>query len=235
MISNSAYRKVKGKLYLPVDVLPSAPSPVVAAFAGFGDPQNADNLNITVSGIVAGDLLFASACSVLSLTPFTGWTLLASAGVNGDQITQCYARIATGSGDNFTSSAGDKRFSCSAQVLRITGHGVSSIASDIKKGAYTSTQAANSGDPPSLDAGSVKNWLWIATLGVNTNASGITAAPSGFTLVAAQSSGGSGPYNTGDASFESTSSQIVDPGNFTHAAGAASGNVHANTVAIPPA
>lgn len=237
MISISSHNRIRVRLMIGSDGPPPAAPAATLASVGKAGSSGAGTLDVTPSGVVAGDLLIASVESFLNLQPFTGWTKIGATAGSTGEFFQTWARIATGSGDNFTSSAGDTRFGAAFVVCRITGHGVTDIATDIKQAG--AVQTAGVADPPSLDAGSVKNWLWLVAGGAVFTGlgSGIGAVSAGFTLAGTQGSGEGNPVATA-IGWKVSEVQTLDPGIFTSESvpgGGGSGNSYSNTLAIPPA
>lgn len=168
----------------------------VASTAGtateIGTSLGTDNAISLPSNVQVGDLLIAVA-SVLNAstdtTTGTGsatWTTLHSTASTGNDVRQTvFARIATGSDDLVLSGASDDYV---VSVMRIIRHGCSSVA-DIEI-ANTSGTSGNV-DPPTLDAGATKRWLWLAVGSADFTSIEFSfreAPPTYTTIVATESS-----------------------------------------------
>jgi len=114
------------------------------------------------SGIVAGNLLivFCAQDAVGTITQSGGsdWSKLEQ-NPNSTICSQAiFAKIAAGSDTLTLTSTDSQDFSCVS--VRITGHGVTSVLTDIIKGtAATGADAAP--DPPNCNPGVSKDFLWL--------------------------------------------------------------------------
>src|SRR3990167_4578908 len=114
------------------------------------------------AGIVAGDLLIvicaADVADTITQSGGTDWTKLEQTNNSTVIGLVIFAKIAAG-GDTLTlTSSGSNDIACVS--LRITGHGVTDVTTDIKKGT-SATGTDGSPNPPSLDTGASKDYLWI--------------------------------------------------------------------------
>src|SRR3990167_9099830 len=114
------------------------------------------------ASISAGDLLIvicsADVGDTITQTGASDWTKLEQTNQAGVIGLIIFAKIAAGSDTLELTSTGSNDIACVS--LRITGHGVSNVSTDIKKGtSATGTDA--SPNPPSLDTGSSQDYLWI--------------------------------------------------------------------------
>jgi hypothetical protein len=100
------------------------------------------------SGIAAGDLLIAFAANDNTggtNMAISGWTQLFHQQYTGNVVSHgAWAKIAAG-GDTATLTGASQDYA--AVVVRITGHGVSNIANDIKVGTPAQTSGANPNPP----------------------------------------------------------------------------------------
>lgn len=180
------------------------------------------------AGIVAGDSLLVAfsvdrenTCSTAS----TDWVKLGQASYTSlgtPQDTQAifYKASATGSDAlTITTPSADESTHVS---LRISGaQGPFTGSSSI------STSSSVNSDPPSHNAGSAQDYLWVVTrLGATTVA---TAPPTGYSNLQTQANGSSLPsVNTAERQLNAA---IQDPGTFT----SPSGGWVCWTIAVPPA
>lgn len=207
----------------------------VSSTAQGGSNQSWSITPLLPSGTIAGDLLIAVSNSFLTLTPGAGWTNLydvssADGGLNSR--IAAWARLATGTGDEFHSAA---NFDAAIIVLRITGHAVVTIASHIFKTSVTLANTTTP-NPPNESPGSSKEWLWLAAGYAGCATTGFTAVPSGMTDRGKQTSlAGTIKYAVAVASLVQTGSSY-DPATFTcgtlSPAGSNTGGV---TFAVTPA
>ncbi|MCA9369102.1 DUF2341 domain-containing protein, partial [Candidatus Woesebacteria bacterium] len=198
-------------------------TPVVESrSSGATTAVNVTSHSITMpSGITAGDLLiifFASDGNVDIRMDAGNWVKLEeghSTTINSGAVFYKYAE----GGDTGTvlTSAGEQS---SHVVLRISGAGVPIGAADGGTGANS--------DPPNLDTGVSKNYLWIASRMGDSNITA-SAAPSGYSNLQTQAPAGTGGASTNTAEYSNTASS-EDPGTFT----SASEQWVGITVAVPP-
>jgi len=208
-------------------------APAVATIGAVAIGTNGSSVSVGMpSGIVSGDLLllFCAQDGFSVVTTPSGWTSLGSQFMSS-AYSQIFAKLAAGS-DTVTAAAGGDDY---AHVcIRVTGHNVVTIGTDLKVSAIDSSSGADA-NPSSFDAGSVKEWLWITKLGVNgagSFQSAPSAQPSGWTSVAMEiSSSEVSHVKLGVASKDGGSVQTQDPGAWTHQ----SGSYATWTLAVPPA
>ncbi|QQR77515.1 MAG: hypothetical protein IPJ67_05325 [Candidatus Moraniibacteriota bacterium] len=183
------------------------------------------------SGITAGDLLVAFASNDNTggtNMGISGWTQLFSQQYTGNVVSHAaWAKIAVGS-DTATLTGASQDYA--ATVVRITGHGVSTISSDIKVGTAASTSNANP-NPPSLDAGSSKKWLWLESFGAEDDDNTATYWSTNYTGVAQVESAQSTSSTMCSLAYRQNETQTENPGTM---AMAASEEAVAQTIAIPP-
>jgi hypothetical protein len=186
-------------------------------------------------GIEAGDLLLTFCTNDNPSSTFmgiSGWTQVFQTN-NGPALKHaCFAKIATG-GDTATLTGAAQDYT--AIVLRITGHGVTDIANDIKKNstAYNTTWQPN---PASLNAGSSKQWLWIASYGADDDDIGnATPYPANYTGVTEVESASSTSSCSSAAAFRQLEAQTEDPGTFNLTSSSTAEEWDAAIIAIPPA
>lgn len=136
--------------------------PVIATSNTTADTSSTSVTVAMPASIAAGDLLIVlcaqDAIGVITQSGGSDWTKLEQ-NVNGTVCSQAiFAKIAAG-GDSLTLTSTDSQdFSCVA--LRITGHGVSNVLTDIFLGvAATGADAAP--NPPNCNALTTKDWLWL--------------------------------------------------------------------------
>lgn len=140
----------------------------------------------TLPSYTNGDLLLAFVSNDSTTQPTVGtgsasWTSIL-AYTNASRGVAILGRISTGSDTLTLSGSGHY---C-VTILPVSDHGVSSVATDIKLAAVA-TNATGMPDAPSLDAGSVRDWLWLA-FGVNDVGAGEgvwSTAPSNYTSASA--------------------------------------------------
>lgn len=195
-----------------------------------GTAGGAQAANMPAS-IAAGDLLvLAVACdSTTAPTTPAGWTLIDGGANTAEQYT--YGKIAAGSDTvTITLPAQDFVMVCG----KITGHGVSNVARDIRKGtaATGSTAAA---DPPNCASTSVaQDYLAIALCSLDlTTGNTISAVPSGYTsafTVTTVSASSTSSVALGCATKALTGATSENPAAFTNTSRA----WRAQTLLIPP-
>ena len=187
---------------------------------------------VAPTGIAAGDLLLAFAAhdnSGTAMTASAGWTLIQETSNAAAVRLGVWARIATATGADALTITGTTQDYC-ASMLRLTGHGVNTIATDIK--SAVANAASGNADPPSLDTGSVRSWLYLAAAAVDlTTAQTITAMPSGYTQAhAALASASSTSSVALGVAYLASTTQTADPPAFTNP----TQEWAAVTLAIPP-
>jgi hypothetical protein len=183
------------------------------------------------AGITAGDLLIIHATNDNTggtNMAVSGWTELSHTQYSGNVVSHgIWAKIAAGS-DTATLTGASQDYT--ALVSRIVNHGVVTIATDIKVGT-AATGSSDIPNPPSLDAGSVKLWLWIASNGSDDDDNKDPYAPTNYTPVAQIESAQSTSSTQLQVATYNLSTQTQDPGTFL--LGAAEEWI-AQTIAIPP-
>jgi ACT domain-containing protein len=184
------------------------------------------------SGIVAGHLLIAIASNDNTggtNMGISGWTQLFHTQYAGNVVSHgVWAKIAAGS-DTATLTGASQDYA--ARVLRITDHGVVTISTDIKVGT-PATGSSSTPTPPSLDAGSSKKWLEIATNGSDDDDNTTPYEPTNYTAEAQVESAQSTSSTMIQVAWRKVETQTEDPGTF---ALAATEEWIANVIAIPPA
>lgn len=198
-------------------------TPVVQSrSSGASAAVNSTSHSITMpSGITAGDLLvifFSTDGNSDAAINSGNWVKLEE-GHDASNVTGAvFYKYAEGSDTATVTTSGSEQ--SSHIVLRISGAGVPIAGA-------TNGNSTNS-DPPSLDTGVSKNYLWVATrMGDSTVTA--TGAPSGYSNLQSQAAAGTGGASVDTAEYASTAS-TEDPGTFTSAAE----QWVAMTVAIPP-
>ena len=185
------------------------------------------------SGIVAGNLLIAFASNDSTggtNMGISGWTQLSHTQYTGNVVSfGIWAKIAVG-GDTATLTGAAQDYA--ACVVRITGHGVSNIATDIKVGT-PATGSSETPDPPSLDASTLRRWLWIASNGSDDDDNNASYAPTNYTPVAQVESAQSTSSTMVQVAYRITDAQTENPGTFALTSGQAEEWI-AQTIAIPP-
>lgn len=142
--------------------------PVVASSNTTADTSSTSITVAMPSGISAGDLLLVfvaqDANGTLSQSGGSDWTKLEQTN-NG---TVCglaiFAKVAAG-GDSLTLTSTNSQDAACVSV-RITGHGVSNVSTDITRGT-PATGADAAPDPPNCNPGSAKDYLWLEAFGAD--------------------------------------------------------------------
>lgn len=183
------------------------------------------------SGVQPGDLLV-----IVAANDSTGGTSLSVSGATQIRFTQysgntvshgVWARIATGS-DSMTLTGASQDYA--AIVVRVTNHGVTTIATDILSATPATANSSNP-NPPNLNAGSTRKWLWLTTFGSDDDDNAANYAPAQFTAIAQAESAQSTTSCMTGAAYRHYEGSSLDPGTFTMSA---SEEWIANTIAIPP-
>jgi hypothetical protein len=213
--------------------------PQITATGGeIGTSLGAANAQTLPTGSTTGDLVIVWVTndnpSTTNITASTGWTQLFHAGVTGDVVKHAaFARVLDGgANDTLTITGAAQDYCVSSARIPSGDHGVSagSIATDIKA-ATPATATSGSANPPSLAAGSSKEWLWIASAGVDfTTGNTISADPSGYTLVDNRTSASSTSSCGQRVSSREFTGSTEDPAAYTNT----SQEWVAGTIAIPP-
>lgn len=207
--------------------------PVVAASNQTIGTTSASGRAINLpSGVTAGDLLLAFAANDTSVSwSATGtWTQIDN-GANGTAVQGAiWARIATGdSNDNLTITG--EANDIAVVAVRVTGHGVSDVSTDIKVGTAATGSSAGP-NPPSLNAGSSAEWLWIAAFAADDDDNTGTWWPTNYTAILQAESAQSTSSCMVGVAYREVEASTEDPGTF---AMAATEEWRAQTIAIPPA
>jgi hypothetical protein len=182
--------------------------------------------------IAAGDLLLAFCSNDNPSTTnmaISGWTQVYNevVGSNVHKIA-CFAKIAAGS-DTATLTGASQDYT--ATVKAIKRHGVTSIASDIKV-ATKATGTSTTPDAPSLDAGSTRNWLWLAHYGIDSSNTTVSDwDPANHIAVGKQASAASTSASISNTLVRQVAASSNDPGTMTISA---SRDWVAQQLAIPP-
>ena len=185
--------------------------------------------------ILAGDLLLAFCCNDNPGTTnmgISGWTQVFQSAYTGNVIKHAvFAKIAAG-GDTATLTGALQDYA--TVVVCIANHGVSNIANDIKVGT-AATGSTWQPNPPSLNAGSSKKWLWFASHGADDDDGGnATPYPANFTGVAENESAQSTSSCMVAAAWRKYEAQTLDSGMFNLTSSSTPEEWVANTIAIPP-
>ena len=183
------------------------------------------------SGVAVGNLLlaFCTSDSVTTITASTGWTEIIQTVVTTQHMMALFARIADGSANDSLAVTGAAQDYC-VGILRVTDHGVTTLTTDIKKASAVATTGVI--NPPSLDAGSVKKWLWLTAAGLDQIAANqITAPPTNYTTAHTILSSAAGTSSALGVASRNLEIQTEDPGGWSNSSRPWIGF----TVAIPPA
>lgn len=200
------YKRSTDSTYLPVGGTPTDVTPTIESWSsGASTAVNASSHAITMpSGITAGDLLLIvfSTDGTADVAITAGdWVELSQAQANGVSSGIFY-KFATGS-DTATVATGSEQ--TSHIVYRISGASAPYIA-------QTTGDSTNT-DPPNLDTGTSRNYLWIATA---THDSTVVAsgAPANYSNLHTQAAAGTDGASTSTAE-RSTTASSENPGTFT--------------------
>jgi hypothetical protein len=157
------------------------------------------------------------------------WTSI-DAGVNGSACSGgCFAKIAAG-GDTLTlTSTNSQDFSCVS--VRITGHGVTNVATGITKGT-AATGSTNAPNPPNCNPATSKDWLFIETFAADDDDDTATYWSANYSAVAQIKSAASTSSCLCAVASRALTASSDDPGNM---AMSAVEEWRAQTFAIPPA
>lgn len=201
------YKLSSDSTYASVDPAPPDVTPTIqTTSSGASTAVNATTHAITMpSGITAGDLLiivFSSDGSVDAQITAGDWIKLDEEKNGGNVTAAVFYKFAVG-GDTATVTTATEQ--TSHVVYRISGAGVPLIAA-------ANGDSTNS-NPPDLDTGISKNYLWIATASHDSTvvASG---APASYSNLITQAAAGTGGASTSTASRAATGSS-ENPGTFT--------------------
>ncbi len=193
---------------------------------GFAAATNATDcvpaVALTLPTRVAGDLLiaFAGVDTAVNCTPTGTWTEFSDELGSADGMA-IYTRIATNDANDALSIAAANTQDGSFNVVAITvgTHAVTNLATDIKTAAVA-TGATGNANPPSVDGGSVKDWLAIAVAVVDlTNVAWtISAAPTNYTTgaILQKSASSTSSVALGVGYRALSAAQTEDPGTFTN-------------------
>lgn len=209
--------------------------PVIATTnTGFGTSLSGASAVTAPSGTTAGDLLigFCSHDSASVISEAGNYTMIGRSSVVGAVHQMAtFARIATAtSSDNFLPTSAAAQDYC-ASVLRITGHGVSNLAADLRVSGNTG-EVVSTIDPPPLTTGISTNWLWLTAATIDaTTGNTISAVPSGYTQAHASiTSAASTSSSVLAVASKQAAASSEDPGVWTN-----STRVWvAATIAVPP-
>src|SRR3990167_6057957 len=159
--------------------------PVIATTNTTADVDASPTTVNMPAGISAGNLLIvicaADVGDTITQSGGTDWTKLQQTN-NGTIIgLVIFAKIAAG-GDTLTlTSSGSNDIACVS--MRITGHGVSNVSTDITRGtAATGTDA--SPDPPNCNPALAKDFLWIECFAADDDDDTATYWSTNYTAVA---------------------------------------------------
>lgn len=184
------------------------------------------------SGIEAGNLLliFASNDNTGGTDmAVSGWTPLFHQQYTGNVVSfGAWAKIAAGS-DTATLTGASQDYA--ATVIRVIGHGVSDVSTDIEVGTPALTSTVNP-NPPSLDAGVSEKWLWIEGFGAeDDDAVAGTYVSTNYTAITSVESAQSASSTMIGLGYRQLETQTEDPGNMVLDAAE---EAIANVIAIPP-
>jgi hypothetical protein len=206
-----------------------------AAVASSNTTADTSSGSVTVampSGIVAGDLLMVfwaqDAAGTVSQSGGSDWSNLGSYANGTNCSGGCFAKIAAG-GDSLTlASTNSQDFSCVA--VRITGHGVSNVATDITNGT-AATGADASPNPPDCNPGTAKDYLWVEHFAADDDDDTATYWSTNYTGVAQIQSANSASSCLCAVASRQLNASAENPGAM---ALAATEEWCAQTFAIPP-
>lgn len=202
------YKRSTDDVYYPVDQSPSDVTPTIESWSSnASSTTNSSSHVITMpSGITAGDLLLLvfSTDGIADVSILAGdWIKLDQEQQSTSQVTAAiFYKFATGS-DTATVATGSEQ--TSHIVYRISGASVPYIA-------QANGNSTNS-NPPSLDTGVSRNYLWIATASHDSTVVA-SAAPSNYSNLHTQAAAGVNGASTSTAERALTASS-EDPGTFT--------------------
>jgi hypothetical protein len=237
-VALSTVERQQVEAYLAAKWIPAAPPVIASVNTEIGTSLGTANPIPSPTGIVAGNLLIAFCgkdAPVAALTASTGWTQIATLDTVSTSVQRLsvFGRIADGGANDALALTGDLTDYC-ASILRITGHGVTNLATDIKV-ATTSTSGAGTAnpDPPSLNAGSSKAWLWLAAAAVDTTGAYAVTVQANYTFAHASLQSATNVSSCALAvSSRGLTAQTEDPAGFVNA------TIYpwvSATLAIPPA
>lgn len=201
-------------------------APTVASGASTSDASAASTLCNAPSGVTAGDLLMAfesKDCngSAQTVSASTGWTDIMNTADVGDNVRgACFARIADGGANDTLTLSSSGTDDVAVRILRITGHGVTDVSTDIAKGT-PATGASTTPDPPSANGGSAQDWLAIAMAACDDDDELVSGdwQPSGYTQDARVESAQSASATMVMTAYKALSGATTeDPGVFTQEA-----------------
>ena len=160
--------------------------PVVASINGSIGTDMAPAVTVPQpAGVATTDLLVAWAANdsaTADMAQSAGWTQLFQA-TGGSNVIRfgAWARIATGA-DTLTILGANNQDFCTS-IARITGHGVTDIATHIRVGAASQAATGNA-DPPIVTMPVTADWLVLTAAAVDfTTANTISADPTSYTAV----------------------------------------------------
>lgn len=223
-----------------VTTIPGAPA-VAATIATtngeVGTSLGSNNSQPSPSGVTSGDLLLAYIShdsgnnSVIDAS--TGWYLLGEVEPSSNNHNHAvYARLADESSDDDLELTGTTQDYC-CSILKIISHGVTDVTTDIPF-AITGSSANGSANPPLLDTGDARDWLFITSGVIDNNNTGqvITDDPASYDNVTNQISdaGSTSATSLWVSERSTTATQIEDPGTYTNT----SRPWMASTLAVPP-
>lgn len=211
--------------YTPVGPTPETATPTVQTRStGATTTTNTTSHAITMpSGIQAGDLLIIvfscdGGAQRMSIAD-EGWIRLDRDANGANVASAVFYKFATGSDTATVSTSASEQ--SSHVVLRISGAGVPYSAK--------SNGASTNSNPPSLNMGTSRNHLWVATRSGDSTVVA-SAAPSSYGNLQTQAAAGTGGASTNTAE-RSVAGSSEDPGTFT----SANEQWVSFTIGIPPA
>lgn len=203
--------------------------PVIASSSPTSDTDGSTTVVNMPPGIVAGNLLLVLAAhNNNNLLAAAGWTSLALQ-ANGPNVSLAiYAKIAVG-GDTCTlTDSGDDT---AALALRVIGHNVLNVATDIVIGT-TATGSSTNPNPPTSNPGIARDHLWIELFASEDDDNAGTYWSTNYTGVAQVESAQSTTSCMVSVAFRNLNAASENPGSMTMSG---SNPWLAQTLAIPPA
>ena len=166
------------------------------------------------ASISAGDLLIVicaqDAVGTITQSGGSDWTKLEQTNEGGSQVSQAmFAKIAAG-GDSLTLTSTDSQdMACVA--IRITGHGVSNVSTDITRGTpATGTDA--SPNPPNCNPAVAKDFLWIECFAADDDDDTTPYESANYTAVAQIQSANSASSCLCAVAFRNLNTSSENPG-----------------------
>jgi len=207
--------------------------PAIGSSATTADTSGNAVTVIMPSGIVAGNLLIAFVShdtnATITQSGGTDWTRIVLV-ANGSAVQMAvFAKVAAG-GDTLALTDGGDNQDTAIVTVRITGHGVSDVSTDITLGT-AATGTTNAPNPPVSNPGTSKDYLWIEFAASDDDDNTATYWSTNYSAVAQAESAQSFSSCMASVGQRSLAASSEDPGNM---ALAASEEWIAQTLAIPP-